>query len=66
MLRERCRATALLIRVKTGESGPFFANPGHADITSQLDILLEGRMAVPGQSRGVVYRRKKKGSKSHI
>jgi hypothetical protein len=52
--------------VKTVQSEPFFANPAHAGITSQLDILQErGVMVVQGESMAVPCGRKKKGSKSH-
>src|SRR5438128_11251995 len=39
--RERCRADALLIRVKTVQSEPCFANTANAPLSSQLDILQE-------------------------
>ena len=39
--RERCRADALLIRVKTVQSEPCFANTANAPLSSQLDIIQE-------------------------
>src|SRR5437879_4423909 len=38
---ERCRADALLIRVKTVQSEPCFANTANAPLSSQLDIIQE-------------------------
>ncbi len=65
-LCERCRADALLIRVKTVQSEPFFANTANAPLSSQLDIIQErGGRAMQGDGVAVPGRRKKKGSKSH-
>src|SRR5712692_6611775 len=41
LVRERCRADALLIRVKTVQSEPFFANTANTPLSSQLDIIQE-------------------------
>ncbi len=41
VLGERCRADALLIRVKTVQSEPCFANTANAPLSSQLDIIQE-------------------------
>src|SRR2546425_12020044 len=40
-VRERCRADALLIRVKTVQSEPCFGNTANAPLSSQLDIIQE-------------------------
>jgi len=44
--RERCRAHARMIKVKTSRGEKFFANEGKNAITSQLDIMPEGGMTV--------------------
>src|SRR5712692_10280257 len=51
---ERCRADALLIRVKTVQSEPFFANTANAPLSSQLDIIQErGGRAMQGDGVAV-------------
>jgi hypothetical protein len=38
---ERCRADALMIRIKAGRSEDFFANPAMHGITCSLDLTPE-------------------------